>query len=235
MSSLYDIYAHPSRGVWGVCASDGHVRTALICGGELRELQLKPSEFAAAVSQKVRCGFVRAKRPQYLRLTKKDGRTVCEFVDRHPDLTRYERAPVLYTTLSSADDKKEISKSFELKLDATECRSDDVTSWLLGIGESSDYIAASHHHPAIPLVLADWAISQRRPLLSDHDGLPPMLPRENPSNWAEWLGNHFAIRQIQVAQQQLGWASREIDKFASVSQEPVKPEQWFSNSALITF
>lgn len=108
-----------------------------------------------------------------------------------------------------ADDVALLASQWEIELEKTDMRPEAVEVWINRIRRSCVYVAVPKTHPAIALVIADWAISNGRMLLGGKDGVPEKAPKEDPIAWQEWLKSYFLnAQQVRDALEQLGWTFR---------------------------
>lgn len=207
MSLLYDVYQHPEKGAWGVTVSGQTVKAVEVANRNFRESTLPAYKLAGEVSNRIQMGYVKAKRAKYLKVVTDDGGTArAEFVDLHPELSSIDGV-VLFTTVKAGDDLQQVFQQWETLLEATDASPGDIEKWLLELRRARQYIVAPGTHPAFALVIADWAIENKRLLVGTESGIPATKPKQSPMEWQEWLKRSFgSTAKARAALEQLGWS-----------------------------
>lgn len=238
MSLLYEVYLHENKGAWGVAIQNQTVHTATVNGLTFFEEKLPAHQFASEVSKRLRMGYMKTTRPKYLKVTEgPDGKREGRFVEQHPELT-VQGGMVLFTTVSKADDLQGLSKKLEVLVEKSDARPEAIESWVKAIQSADQYIVAPATHPAIPLVLADWAMENKRLIVAGADGVPLKAPKHSPREWEDWLAGFFTARSdIQTALTQLGWSLCDAlmrNDVQSEKNEDVS-DLWFTNATSYSF
>lgn len=232
MSLLYDVYQHPSKGAWGVSVSGQSVSTVEIAAERLKESTLQAHKLAGEISKRVRLGYVKAARAKYLKVIRDDeGKLNGSFVDRHPELLN-DAGVVLFTTRSNGDDMAALTQQWEVLLEKTDVRPEAIDAWLKQAQRASEYIVATATHPAFALVLADWAIGQRRLLMGTQGDIPDGKPMQSPLEWGEWLNKTFDDKSlVRGAMEKLGWSVKDAIMRAdtAITQNEDVADGWSAN------
>jgi hypothetical protein len=211
MSLLYDVYKHPAKGDWGVCVAGQAVHAVTLSGQSFKTETLASHSLSSEIAKRIRMGYKKTARPKYLKVVEGPaGKLIGSLVEQHPELD-VEGGVVLFTTLSQSDDLLALSHQWEELVAKTDARPEQIESWVKAVQGATQYIVAPASHPAIALVLADWAIENKRLLLAGAHGIPMQVPKKVPKEWENWLAG-FSIpkAKIQTALEQLGWSLRDI-------------------------
>ncbi|MDH4482774.1 MAG: hypothetical protein QE279_08695 [Rhodoferax sp.] len=238
MSELYQVYRHAIRGAWGVAISEDQITAVTLNGTFMKSHVLPSHQLATEIGKHVRLGFIKTNRPKYLLVTElPSGAKAGEFVDQHPELFTVKPL-VVFTPLGKGDDLIVLSRKWEAQIEKTSADSRDITDWVCAIQKARSYIVAQASHPAFALVLADWAISQKRMLVAGNEFVPMVMPSQAPQEWRRWLGDFFAKpNDIREALDDLGWSMRELLNAAphSEQQTETSAEDWFSSASDVCF
>ena len=238
MSLLYEVYTHPTKGAWGVAVSDQAVHTALVGDHAFSVATLPAYQLAGEISKRLRMGFAKMARPKYLKVRNGDGgKREGSFVDQHPELAVHGGL-VVFTTVSKSDNLHEISQQWEALAEKTDARPEQIASWVSEVTSASTYIVAPATHPAFALVLADWAIDNKRLLVAGTEGVPLRTPKTVPGDWESWLAGFFASKSdIRKALEQLGWSLRDALLRDDVLTETHNgdSDSWFASASSIAF
>ena len=171
MSLLYEVYLHPTKGAWGVAIKDQTVHSVMVNESSFVDAELPAHKFAGEISKRLRMGYTKTPRAKYLKVIKGlDGKMQGSFVEQHPELT-VQGGLVLFTTVSKSDDLLALSQQWEELVEKTDARPDEIASWVKEVQGATQYIVAPATHPAIALVLADWAIENKRLLVAGAEGI----------------------------------------------------------------
>lgn len=238
MSLLYEVYLHPSKGAWGVAIKDQTVHTVLVNDLSFVDAELPAHKFAGEISKRLRMGYTKTPRAKYLKVVKGlDGKMHGSFVEQHPELT-VQGGLVLFTTVSKADDLPALSQQWEELVEKTDARPDEIASWVKEVQCATQYIVAPATHPAIALVLADWAIENNRLLVAGAEGIPMQAPKNVPKEWEDWLAGFFTSKNdIRNALEQLGWSLRDALTRSDVQSETKTGDgdSWFTSASFVAF
>jgi hypothetical protein len=238
MSLLYEVYTHHSKGAWGVAINDQTVHTVTVNDQSFSDSTLPAHQLAGELSKRMRMGYTKTNKAKYLKVIEgPGGKLQGTFVDQHPELT-VSGGLVIFTTLSKGDDLEALTQQWESLLDKTDVRPEEVASWIREVKSASQYIVAPAMHPAIALVLADWAIENKRLLVAGADGIPTQSPKNAPSGWESWLANFFDSKgDVRTALEQLGWSLRDVltrnDVQSTTNDGDV--DSWFTGASSIAF
>lgn len=238
MSDLYEVYQHPGRAAWGVSIGSERISAVFLNGSQMKSYTLPAHQLAAEIGKQVRLGFTKIKRPKYL-LVKDlpNGTQSGEFVDLHPELMT-DQVIVVFTPVGKADDLPALAKQWEVQLEKTSASAREIEDWLNSIQKAKGYIVAQGTHPAFALVLADWAMSQKRMLVAGNEFIPIVLPSQGPLEWSKWLADFFVdSKPIREALDDLGWSMRELLNQVpqSAEQTPTSGEGWFASATDVSF
>lgn len=238
MSLLYEVYQHASKGAWGVAIKDQTVHTALVNEQSFISAELPSHRLAGEISKHLRMGYTKTTRAKYLKVVEgPEGKMVGRFVEQHPELT-VQGGLVLFTTVSKSDDLHELSQKWEALVEKSDARPDEVASWVKDVQNADQYIVAPATHPAIALVLADWAIENKRLLVAGAEGIPMQAPKVVPKDWEDWLAGFFSPKSdIRTALEQLGWSLRDALTRSDVQSETNTDEgvSWFTSASFVAF
>ena len=238
MSFLYEVYKHSTKGAWGVAVNEQTVHSVAVNGVSFTETALPAHQLAGEISKRLRMGFTKTTRAKYLKVVEgPGGKLEGSFVEQHPELT-VQGGLVLFTTVSKADDLQLLSQQWEALVEKSDARQGEIDSWVKDVKNATQYIVAPATHPAIALVLADWAIENKRLLVAGAEGIPMQAPRSVPKEWEDWLAGFFNSKSdIRTALEQLGWSLRD-----ALTRSDVQPEtnagdddSWFSSASSVAF
>jgi hypothetical protein len=237
MSYLYDVYTHPEKGMWGVAVSGQVVHCAESKGGQAVFSTLAPYKLAGEITRRVRLGYQKSARARYFkRVTSQDGTVTGEFVDKHPELVTDEKI-VLYTPKLVNENLQSRIELWDAMLDKTNISTQALEAWKERIESAQSYVVATASHPAVALLLADFARESGRQLLGDHAEIPMGTPRAMPLQWQEWLEPFFTKEQVRKAQDELGWSVREVLFSQDIAQAKSTNEDasWYAQASLNAF
>ncbi len=238
MSLLYEVYLHPTKGAWGVAIKDQTVHSVMVNESSFVDAELPAHKFAGEISKRLRMGYTKTPRAKYLKVIKGlDGKMQGSFVEQHPELT-VQGGLVLFTTVSKSDDLLALSQQWEELVEKTDARPDEIASWVKEVQGATQYIVAPATHPAIALVLADWAIENKRLLVAGAEGIPMQAPKNVPKEWEDWLAGFFTSKNdIRTALEQLGWSLRDALTRSDVQSETKASDgdTWFTSASFVAF
>ncbi len=238
MSLLYEVYQHQTKGAWGVAIKDQTVHTVVVNDQSFVEAELPSYQFASEISKRLRMGYTKTPRAKYLKVVQDlDGKMRGSFVELHPELT-VQGGLVLFTTVSNSDDLHALSQQWEELVEKTDARPNEISSWVKEVQSATQYIVAPATHPAIALVLADWAIENKRLLAAGVEGIPLQAPKNVPKEWEDWLASFFTSKNdIRTALEQLGWSLRDALTRSDVQNETQTSDgdSWFTSASFVAF
>ena len=239
MSELFEVYQHSTKGAWGFTVKTQQVHTVRVEEEKFEQGTVAAHKLPGEISKRLRMGFTKLPRAKYFKVLKTlEGNHVGSFVDQHPELT-VNGGMVLFTPLSSSDNLLELSQKWEVLVEKTDAPAVAVADWMASIESATQYIVAPATHPAFALVLADWAIENKRLLLTDADNAPKQQPKKVPKEWEDWLAKSFQSTQtIRSALEQLGWSLRDALMCNEVSISETKAnasDSWFTDASFAAF
>jgi len=238
MNLLYDVYLHPTKGAWGVAIKDQTVHSVMVNEASFVDAELPAHKFAGEISKRLRMGYTKTPRAKYLKVIKGlDGKMQGSFVEQHPELTVLGGL-VLFTTVSKSDDLPVLSQQWEELVEKTDARPEAIASWVKEVQGATQYIVAPATHPAIALVLADWAIENKRLLVAGAEGIPMQAPKNVPKEWEDWLAGFFTSKNdVRTALEQLGWSLRAALTRSDVQSETKTSDDdsWFTSASFVAF
>ena len=238
MSLLYEVYQHPTKGAWGVAVKDQTVHTASVNGLSFIDAELPAHQLAGEISKRLRTGYTKTTRAKYLKVLEgPGGKLEGSFVEQHPELSVLGGL-VIFTTVSKSDDLQALSQQWEALVEKSDARPGAIASWVKDVKSATQYIVAPATHPAIALVLADWAIENKRLLVAGAEGVPMQAPKNVPKEWENWLASFFTNKSdIRTALEQLGWSLRDALTRDDVQFEPTigEGDSWFSSASSNAF
>ena len=238
MSDLYEVYQHSGGSAFGVNVNNGQVTTAHLAGRRLTIKAIPSYQLAAEIGRRVRSGYVKVNRPKYLETIESDGGALeGAFIDHHPELTA-KKDYLVFTPVGHGDDCEGLAMIWESQVEKTNVRPKDVEQWIKSVRKAKAYFVAPSVHPAFALVIADWAIKQKRSLVAGFDNMPVYPPSEVPSLWIQWLGNVFSKpREIRDALDALGWSVlASTTPTLDVTHESLPTgESWFASANEVAF
>lgn len=238
MSLLYEVYLHTTKGAWGVAVSGQTVYAASVNGLSFITAELPAHQLAGEISKRLRMGYTKTTRAKYLKVVEDPGgKPEGRFVEQHPELT-VQGGLVLFTTVSKSDDLQVLSQQWEALIEKSDARPGEIASWVKDVKNATQYIVAPATHPAIALVLADWAIENKRLLVAGAEGIPMQTPKSVPKEWEDWLAGFFTSKSdIRTALEQFGWSLRDALTRSDVQFETNvgDGDSWFSSASSIAF
>jgi len=212
MNQVFDVYTHSTKGQWGFSAVGAEVWTAEIKPEKALKLErVEAIKLGALLTKRVRMGYVRMTRAKYLHQTlSDDGEVFGEFNEVHPDVCAASgESLVLMVPKPFGDTALELITVWETTLQAVSGVSEQASQWLKRQERAQQYLTAFDNHPALALVLADWALRNRQIVLSQKGVVPQRAPQEDPMAWKQFLSNWFTEERVQNALEQLQWSLRD--------------------------
>jgi len=241
MITIFDVYVHPQRGQWGTSVQPGQALSAEIKeDGILKLERIDPIRFSAELSKRIRMGYTKIAKPKYLHQFKNDSNQSCGlFSETHPDLKVMGHSLIMFATKPHSLDLPALLAVWEERLQSVTGVIDLGPKWLDHIRDSGQYLTAFTDHPAMSLLLAQWAIENRSILLTTEREPPVESPSQKPLLWKKFLMHWFEEKKIQTALNQLGWSLSELlnSKFEipQISSASPDVDGWNSASQMAAF
>lgn len=207
MSYVYNVYQHPRTGSWGFTGltSEGDVKAAYIgCDQEVERKSMQPLAVAPAIAKLVRSGYKKLSQPQYLFLEERDGRHYGAFRQTHPDLSLEDCQRVFFATIPPGTSMKAAVSEWRRALNACD---GERERWYAHCEQAQAYVPVPSTDAAAALVVAQWAIDNKQPMVPAAGELPAGGPKLLRFEWRMFLQQWFTPEVIDAAFTQLGWAT----------------------------
>lgn len=224
MSSVFDVYQHDERGQFGVSVQTDAVQLATISkDGTLKLQMISPLKMGGEVIKRVKQGYTRVQKAKYLRVTKGElGELKGEFTEGHPDLGDRDLELVLFVGMPNGLDRDGLAAMWQERFDRVSGTLAFSDKWIFRLLNAGQYIASFNDHPAMSLVIADWAISTRQVLLCRSGESPRKPPSADPLAWKEFLAQWFKQEAIQKSLEALGWSLKDL--YLAPQAQVMKPQ-----------
>lgn len=247
MSQVYHVYQHPKKGFWGFKVSDGKVSTVEIRVDSTVKIDaINAERLGPEVAKRLRTGYAKARRDGYLSISKnEDGQEIGRFVTEHPDLARASGEDLLlYTPLPSGLDLGALSEEWEERLEKVTGFTAKRGPTIDGMRRSESYLASFRDHPAMSLLIAQWAFDNKQELLSRTGRVPEKAPLSAMDDWVEYLGKYFDEPLVARTMDQLdlsiravllGTAATSPEATVKINNETVVSEGWMADAERFLF
>lgn len=239
MSQVYDVYVHATKGQWGVCSHQGQALMAhVLPDGTLRQERITPIRLGAEVAQKVRLGYRRQPRGKYLhRREDPSGRVMGCFSETHPELESLGGEDlVLFVTRPAGLAMEAALQEWESLLEKSTGTMAAGQKWLKRLEAAQVYLSAHAEHPAMVLMLAQWAIEHRQAVVATKPGMPEAKPQDDPLGWKNFLAGWFDEDKVQRTLEEMGWSLRDVVSRATVANNTDQDgEEWIAQASWSAF
>ena len=224
----YLVYSHTKKGQVGLAIHDDRLFVVQISGDNSVKLDdHTASNLASQISNLLRLGYRAMPARMYLQAETLNSHLVGSFVKRSPELNPMGSEVIVFTPVTSAFVPSELTLSFENQLALTTVSEFALHKWLEALRNAKGYVVATATHPALALVLADWVITNKRPLMSHRDGVPLQTPRLAPERWKVWLSHFFPkLRDIETAFNDLGFDTAQGLPPPIATSDGAEPSPW---------
>jgi hypothetical protein len=241
MSELYNVYAHPQRGLWGFTSqtAPGNVKTAAIDkDGRVTLGEVQPIKLAPLLQQRLRAGFKAVAQPKYLSVFDEDGAPHGEFVVQHPDLgSTLEGELLFFVAVPQGADMRQVAADWRDRLEDLDGNDPARDRWLELCARATAYVSVKTLDVHAALVTAQWARENDLVLVSNAAGLPDKGPKEQRHEWRCFLADKFEQAAVDRALADLGWPLHEALELiqADHTTTSVEQEGWLTLARQASF
>lgn len=223
MLNGFDVYDHSEKGQVGIGRElDKIIVVSVQPDGECSREEKPLVSLAGLVVKLVREGYRKRAKAFYLSLDQQDDGVVkATFTRTHPDLSSDDLGEYIMFVPKPQGLAEDIFATWDQQLNKLSPSWPSGDDWLRKQKHATDCIAAFTDHPAMALLIGQWALENKFLVVSKLKGLPTSTPRENPLGWVDYLKGTFPERQLQTCAADLGMSV--LDLFKKLDEEPRQP------------